>query len=67
MPDPAPEIDPRRIRIGLAIVTIAFVVGLVLLFVVDDPVGRAMMAAVSVVALIRGGLLVRSIRRDQTA
>ncbi len=67
MPDPAPEIDPRRIRIVLAIVTIAFVVGLVLLFVVDDPVGRAMMAAVSVVALIRGGLLVRSIRRDQTA
>ena len=63
---PNDEVDPRRVRIGLAIVTAVFLAALVLVAVVDDPIGRAMMVGVVFIALVRGALLVRSIRRDRS-
>ena len=59
------EVDPRRVRIGLAILTVVFLIALVLVAVVDDPVGRAMMVAVVFISIVRAWLLVRSIRRDR--
>jgi hypothetical protein len=59
------DVDPRRVRLGLAILTVVFLVALVLVAVVDDPVGRALMVAVVFIALVRAALLVRSIRRDR--
>ena len=52
-------------RLGLAIVTVVFLVALVLVAVVDDPAGRAFMVAVLLIALVRGGLLVRSLRKER--
>jgi hypothetical protein len=60
------DVDPRRVRIGLAIVTLIFLVALVLIAVVDDPLGRAMMVVVVLISLVRAALLVRSIRRDRS-
>jgi hypothetical protein len=57
------EADPRRVRIGLVIVAIAFLVALVLVVVIDDTVGRGLMAAVLFVSLVQAGLLVRKIRK----
>ena len=44
-------------------VSVAFLVSLVLVAVVDDRLGRSVMVAVALSALIRGALLVRSVRR----
>lgn len=65
--EPSPPVDRRRVRIGLSVVTVLFLVTLVLLAVVDDPLGRAVMGAVLVVTLVRAALLVRSLRRDRAA
>jgi hypothetical protein len=61
--DPTPELDPRKVRIGLLIVTAVFVASAVLVAVIDDPFGRAVMAAVAAVAVVRAFLLSRSLRR----
>jgi hypothetical protein len=61
--DPVPELDPRKVRIGLMIVTAVFVVAAVLIVVIDDPFGRAVMGAVAAVAVVRAFLLSRSLRR----
>jgi hypothetical protein len=62
VPDNQP--DARRIRVGLALVTVAFLASIVLVFAVRDPLGRAVMAAIAASALLRGALLVRSLRRS---
>ncbi len=64
MTEPNPDVDPRRIRLGLIILTIVFLIALVLALVVDDAVGRALMTGILVVAFVRAALLVRSLRRD---
>lgn len=64
MSNESPQINPVKIRAGLVIIAVLFVVALVLLAVVDDPEARAIFLAVMVMALIRIGLLVRwSMRR----
>jgi hypothetical protein len=62
VPDNQP--DARRIRVGLALVTVAFLASVVLVIAVRDPFGRAVMAAIAASALLRGALLVRSLRRS---
>jgi hypothetical protein len=61
---PRAEIDPKRIRLGLALVTAVFLVSLVLAAIIDDRLGRAVMAAIALSSLLRAVLLVRSVRRD---
>jgi hypothetical protein len=56
-------IDRTRVRIGLAIVTLVALVALVLVFVVDSVVGKAIMFAVAATAFVRLVLLVRDIRQ----
>jgi hypothetical protein len=63
----SPEVDPRRIRIGLAIIGVIFVAAVVLFVVVDDPLGRAIFVGVGLVCIVRMLLLVRWVRgRDVT-
>jgi hypothetical protein len=62
-PTPPAEIDPKRIRLGLAIVSVVFLVSLVLAAIINDPLGRAVMAAIALSAIIRAGLLIRSVRQ----
>ena len=64
--DATPEIDPRKVRIGVALISVIFVVAVVLFFVADDTLGRAIFFAVAVACLIRMWLLVRWVRRDAT-
>lgn len=63
MDDHAAQPDPRKVRQGLAIVTVAVVVALVLLFVLDDPIAKAVMLAVALSGFVRAFLLSRSLRR----
>lgn len=59
----AQETDPRKVRIGLIVIVIVVVVAAVLVAVLDDPVGRAVMLAVAAVGIVRAFLLSRSLRR----
>ncbi len=61
---PSDDVDPRRVRIGLVLVSIVFLVSLVLALTVDDPLGRAVMAAIALSAVLRAMLIVRSLRKD---
>jgi uncharacterized membrane protein len=60
-----PEIDRRRVRVGLAILGVVFLVSALLAIAVDDPLGRVVMSALVVVSLVRAFLLIRTIRRGQ--
>ena len=57
------DVDPTRVRIGLAVVSVTFLVALVVAFLVDDATARLVMGLVMFSALVRAALLVRSIRR----
>lgn len=58
------EMDPRKVRVGLAIIVAVVVVALVLMAVVDSNVARAVMAGIALLGIVRAYLLYRSIRRD---
>jgi hypothetical protein len=60
--DSGPALNPRKVRIGLAIVGVVLVVAIVLLLVVESPVGKAVMFAIAAVALVRAYLLSRWLR-----
>jgi hypothetical protein len=58
------DVDRTRVRTGLAVVTVAFLVALVVAFVVDDTTARIVMGLVMFSAVVRAALLVRSLRRS---
>jgi hypothetical protein len=60
--DPEPQLDRRKVRIGLVMISAVVVVALVLVAVIDDPFGRAVMVAVAALAIVRAFLLSRSLR-----
>jgi hypothetical protein len=60
---PSDDVDPKRVRLGLAMVSLVFLVSLALAALVDDPLGRAVMAAIALSAILRAVLLARSVRR----
>jgi hypothetical protein len=60
---PDPQLDRRKVRIGLAMISVVVVVAIVLVFVVDDPLGRSIMFGVAALGLVRAFLLTRSLRR----
>jgi hypothetical protein len=62
--EPLPQIDRRKVRIGLAVIGAVITVALVLVAVIEAPAGKAVMFAIAVTALVRAFLLARSLRAD---
>jgi hypothetical protein len=68
MPDETPrERSVTKVRIGLALIGVVILVALVMAVVVEAPVGKAVMFAIALTALVRAYLLYRSLRREQQA
>jgi Na+/proline symporter len=63
MSDGMGELDPRKVRIGLAMVVAVVVIALVLAAVVDSDLGRAIMLGIAVLGIVRAFLLYRSLRQ----
>lgn len=59
------QMDPRKVRIGLAMVVVTVIVAIALLAVVDSNLARAVMAGIAVLGIVRAFLLYRSIRRER--
>jgi hypothetical protein len=60
-----PEVDPRKVRLGLLIVSVVVLVAIVLFFIVASPLGKAIMFAVTVLGVVRVARLVRQLRRQE--
>jgi hypothetical protein len=54
--------DRRKVRAGLALVSIVVLVAIVLAVTVTAPAGRLLMIVIAAVAIIRAFLLTRSLR-----
>jgi hypothetical protein len=68
MPDETPqEHSVTKVRIGLALIGVVILVALVMAVVVESPVGKAVMFAIALTALVRAYLLYRSLRQEQRA
>ncbi len=66
MPDAQqPQIDRRKIRIGLALISLVVIAAVILMFVVEAPAGKAVMLAIAVTAFLRVFLLSRSLRHER--
>lgn len=61
------DIDPRKVRIGLAIVVAVVVAALAIMTQVDSNVARAVMAGVALLGIVRASLLYRSIRNERAS
>jgi hypothetical protein len=61
----ATEPDPKKVRIGLVLISIVVLVAVVLFFVIDDAVSQAIMFAVAVLGIVRVAVLLRSVRRGR--
>jgi hypothetical protein len=59
------EVNPAKVRIGLAIVGVVVLAALVLIAVIDSPLGKAIMFAVALTAVVRAYVLYRALRREQ--
>ena len=66
MPASEPRPDPRKVRAGLVVVVLVVAVSLVLLVVIDDPLGRVVMFGIALTAFVRAFLLTRALRREQS-
>ena len=60
------ERDPRKVRLGLAIISLVVVVAPVGFVVIDAAMGKALMFAVAATAFVRAFLLVRWLRSEQS-
>jgi hypothetical protein len=56
-------VQRSKVRAGLAIVSVVFLVATAVLLVVDDPTARLVMGLVMFVSVVRAALLVRDLRR----
>lgn len=65
MDAPDPQLNPRKVRAGLALVVLVMVVSVVLLLNIDDPLGKAVMVAVALIAVVRAFLLTRFLRKER--
>jgi predicted lysophospholipase L1 biosynthesis ABC-type transport system permease subunit len=59
---PSPEIDPRRVRIGLAMLAVVVLVALAIFLLVDNGVARVLMGAIVVFGVLRTFVLLRAAR-----
>ena len=60
-----PEMDPRKVRIGLAMIVVTVVVAVAIITLVDSNVVRAIMAGIALLGIVRAFLLYRSVRRER--
>jgi hypothetical protein len=58
------EFDPKRVRAGLAVLSLVVVAALVLAVVLDEPVARLLMIGIVLFTAMRMYLLTRRVRRD---
>jgi len=65
MDEARPELNPRKIRAGLAMVTIVVVAAIILIFLIEAPLGKAVMFAVALSGIVRAYLLSRSLRTER--
>ena len=63
MSDPTSQPDPRKVRIGLAVIASVVAAAVVLFFVIDAPAGKGLMVVIAAVAIVRMFLLTRWVRR----
>ncbi len=56
------DMNQRKVRAGLAMVTVVFVVSLVMLASVDSAAGKAVFFAIACIAAVRAFLLFRWVR-----
>jgi hypothetical protein len=62
---PSPQVDPRRVRLGLIMLAVTVLVALAIAMFVDNPMARLIMAAIIVFAIGRTFVLVRSARQGR--
>ena len=62
MNEPVITADRRKVRLGLGLIGVVFVASVVLFFVINDTLGRAVFFGVAFVLLVRMILLVRWLR-----
>ena len=60
---PSDEINPRKVRGGLVMISIVVLIAIGLFLVIDDALGKAIMFAVAALGIVRMSLLFRSLRR----
>ncbi len=60
-----PDVNPRKVRAGLAIICAVVVAAAGLGVVIDAPAGKALMFAVAATAFVRAFLLYRWLRRTE--
>lgn len=65
MPEQAP--NPRKVRIGLAILALVIIAAVVAAFLIDSAVGKAIMVAIAFTVLVRAYLIVRWLRQGGAA
>ena len=66
MADETPtEINPTKVRIGLAVLAVVLIVAIGMIAVIESPAGKALMFAIAATVLVRAFLLFRSLRREQ--
>ena len=67
MTDPSnAQPDPRKVRVGLGIISLVVVAALVGMVVVDAAAGKALMFAIAAIAFVRVFLLVRWLRGERS-
>ena len=65
--DLPPQLDRRKIRIGLAMISVVVIAALIGVAVVEEPAGKALMFAIAAVGFLRLFLLTRSLRKPPPA
>jgi hypothetical protein len=58
----ADQPDRRRVRLGLALISVVVVVAVVMFFVVPEAPGKALMLVIAVIAVVRMYMLARWLR-----
>ncbi len=59
------NVNPRKVRLGLAIVCVGAVIAFVLGILVTSPVAKAIMFGVAFFAVVRSFLLFRALRAER--
>lgn len=61
------DINPKKVRQGLAVVTVILLVSAVMVVVADDAIGKSIFFAIAGLTLLRAALLARWLRRNRTS
>ena len=59
-----PQLNPTKVRVGLANISVVVLIAIVMFFIVEAPVGKAVMFAIALTSFVRAWLLARSLRRE---